>query len=281
MVDPLHRTCKRECIRYRAKKQYGSRYAVGQVRCQICDIYLIPLGVKDERFCKCCNFRVRTKPRNRVCKEKYYEQVRNIQNSWHSITKTRNTQFTHMQTNDLDNDKNSTSIYNNTNQLTKTYYELKAFLSELKPQVNYHYVMLKVLLEHKTLHKGQIAESLAYFNNKDTTNMNSIKFYLRIPVYDILLNNEFVTLDKTLSGLPSYTFNVKLGEFQRFEIYNYLTNAIISYNKKHGILDNVFPNANNMGNIDWSTINIKNILNIQFRMPHSATMFFGGFNYAY
>src|SRR6476646_6834735 len=53
--------CKGICIRHKAQKPPGlSRYAMGQRRCQICEIFMI----WDSSFCPCCGYRLRTKPRN-------------------------------------------------------------------------------------------------------------------------------------------------------------------------------------------------------------------------
>lgn len=54
-------TCKGICCRYKAKKPVGTgRYASGQRRCQICEIFIKWVGL----WCPCCGYRLRTKPRN-------------------------------------------------------------------------------------------------------------------------------------------------------------------------------------------------------------------------
>src|SRR6059058_1997251 len=54
-------TCKGICIRHKAQKPVGSgRYASGQKRCQICEIFIKWDGL----WCPCCGYRLRTKPRN-------------------------------------------------------------------------------------------------------------------------------------------------------------------------------------------------------------------------
>ena len=66
-------TCKGICPRYKAKKPVGTgRYAVGQKRCQICELYMYWDGnQKDPKglWCPCCGYRLRTKPRNLKYKE--------------------------------------------------------------------------------------------------------------------------------------------------------------------------------------------------------------------
>jgi hypothetical protein len=60
-------TCKGICIRHRAQKPVGEgRYASGQRRCQICEIFIKWDGL----WCPCCGYRLRTKPRNLKYKAK-------------------------------------------------------------------------------------------------------------------------------------------------------------------------------------------------------------------
>jgi len=60
-------SCKGICVRFKATRvRNGLRYANGQKRCQICEIFII----YDGYFCPCCGFRLRTKPRNKIYKEK-------------------------------------------------------------------------------------------------------------------------------------------------------------------------------------------------------------------
>lgn len=54
-------TCKGICTRYKAHKPVGiGRYASGQARCQICEIFMHTSGLK----CPCCNYKLRRNPRN-------------------------------------------------------------------------------------------------------------------------------------------------------------------------------------------------------------------------
>jgi hypothetical protein len=60
-------TCKGICIRHKARKPVGSgRYAVGQKRCQICELFIEWPGL----WCPCCGYRLRSKPRNLKYKTK-------------------------------------------------------------------------------------------------------------------------------------------------------------------------------------------------------------------
>jgi hypothetical protein len=52
--------CKGICVRHKAYKPYCSgRYAAGQKRCQICEIFIKWDGLS----CPCCGCRLRTGPR--------------------------------------------------------------------------------------------------------------------------------------------------------------------------------------------------------------------------
>lgn len=55
--------CKGTCVKYKIKKpksDYGGRYESGQKRCSMCAIFIKWDGL----HCPCCNFSLRTKPRN-------------------------------------------------------------------------------------------------------------------------------------------------------------------------------------------------------------------------
>ena len=260
--------CKKICLQYAAKKPTNSgRYDAGQKRCQICEIYITIEGTKDEigLFCKCCNYRVRGKPRNR----KYKEILRNSQNSTsedientddHLLDKElpdkQNTNISEINPVDRISDEVSTTHINKKiNQPVKTFYEFNNFLeNDLRPQANYQFVMLHELLSYGTLHKGEIAESLAYFNNKNTTDIDQVKFYFNVPVYDVLINHGFVIKDNSSQfdiTLPHYSLNVKLEDMQRIRLLEYLSNQIIKYNQEHNIPDNQCSESNNMDNFYW------------------------------
>ncbi len=274
-----NRICKGKCVHYKAKRPAnGSRYASGQVRCQTCEIYLTPEGVKENRFCKCCNFRVRTKPRNSLYKEKYQENVRNLpepeikrvsENNGFGLEEPTKEQIK----NESKIGKKSTPVYEKTNESLKTYYELKEFLNfTLKLQTNHQLVMLKELLEHGRLHKGEIAESLTYFNNKDSSNIDAVKQFFSAPVFDILLKHELVTIDVS-SNYPHisyFSLNVKLTDNQKFALLEDLSNRLMEYNTAHNIPENEFPKANNMRNINWD-ISDKNLLKYKSKISEDAS----------
>ncbi|AIF83094.1 hypothetical protein NTE_01020 [Candidatus Nitrososphaera evergladensis SR1] len=62
-------SCRGICEDYRATKTRGlGRYASGQKRCQICDLFIMC----DGNVCPCCGYRLRTKPRG----QKYKQRIR-------------------------------------------------------------------------------------------------------------------------------------------------------------------------------------------------------------
>jgi hypothetical protein len=68
-------TCKGICVRHKAQKPVGSgRYASGQKRCQICEIFIKWDGL----WCPCCGYRLRTKPRNLKYKAKLRARTKKI-----------------------------------------------------------------------------------------------------------------------------------------------------------------------------------------------------------
>ena len=65
-------TCKGVCYRYKAHRPMPislgiSRYAAGQKRCQVCDMWIEWDGAR----CPCCSIRLRTHPRRRHNKVKF------------------------------------------------------------------------------------------------------------------------------------------------------------------------------------------------------------------
>ena len=65
--------CKGICVKYKATrpKRNASRYASGQKRCQVCDIFIDYPSL----FCPCCRYRMRTRPRSRIWYRKMLERL--------------------------------------------------------------------------------------------------------------------------------------------------------------------------------------------------------------
>ena len=262
MIDHLstnsNRICKSKCLQYKATRPtLGNRYANGQVRCQTCEIYLTENGAVNG-YCLCCNMRVRSKPRSSLYKEKYNQTIqnkppayRNAHDSWIDT----NEDYRNID-DENSNEKKSTPVYEEIDESVKTFYEFKDFLDSIKLQANYQLVMLKELIEYGENHKGEIAESLAYFNNKDTTNLNVVKFYFDVPVYDVLLNHGFViTTGYKYRRFPIYKLNVHLNESQKIGVLEIIENKLNEYNQLNEIPENEFPNSDNRGSIVWNSEN--------------------------
>jgi hypothetical protein len=71
-------TCKGICHRHRAQERSGGRYANGQKRFQVCEIFI----KWDLLSCPCCGFKLRTKPHNSILKKRFavvkkYQDPRN------------------------------------------------------------------------------------------------------------------------------------------------------------------------------------------------------------
>ena len=259
-----NRMCKGICVNYKAKKPANgkSRYGQDQARCQICSIYITSQGINDNRLCKCCNCRVRTRPRNRIYKEKI-RMSESIINQEH-MSKNFVKPVENLEEN-KDNKKH-TPIYEKTDNSVKTYYEFKDFLNHtINLQTNHQLVILKELLEYGTLHKGEIAESLAYFNNKDSSNIDNVKLFFNSLIYDELLKHEIIIIknEKIYPHIPYFSLNVKLTENERISMLEYIIKQLEEYNYDHHIPDNEFPNANNMGSISWDDFNKNLIINYE------------------
>ena len=73
--------CKGICTRYKAQKpswEWG-RYASGQRRCQICELFIEWDGL----WCPCCGYRLRSKPRNSKYKAKLRQDTYEIHSNKH------------------------------------------------------------------------------------------------------------------------------------------------------------------------------------------------------
>ena len=63
--------CKGICVQFKSNKPiHGGRYKSGQKRCQVCEIYIMVDGL----CCPCCGYRLRTRPRNRIYKDRLRER---------------------------------------------------------------------------------------------------------------------------------------------------------------------------------------------------------------
>ncbi|MBM3904693.1 MAG: hypothetical protein FJ357_06135 [Thaumarchaeota archaeon] len=69
-------TCNGICVRYKAAKQVGKdRYALGQKRCNGCEIFISWDGL----WCPCCNYKLRSRPRSGHYKTRFIEQTKKLE----------------------------------------------------------------------------------------------------------------------------------------------------------------------------------------------------------
>ena len=66
------RGCKDICFRYKVSKPAkGGRYALGQRRCQLCEMFIQWEGI----WCPCCGVRLRLSPRVGTLREKLRQKL--------------------------------------------------------------------------------------------------------------------------------------------------------------------------------------------------------------
>jgi len=177
------RICKGICTQYKAKRPKGkNRYANGQVRCQMCEIYMTKEGCKDSQGnqadentvdlrCKCCNYKVRSKPRASLYKEKFYQQMAEQPEK-------------EVDTSPMDIE------------------ELKNFITvDAKPQANYQFVVIKTLLENNnTVIKDILVDALKFYN-KDKPSQD----YRTSMVFPVLVNRNIIIKNQD----DSYSLNIE------------------------------------------------------------------------
>lgn len=154
MSDASKGPCKGICVKYKATKPAGGlgRYASGQVRCQVCDIFLTREGCHDKDgkpvnedsmglYCNCCNYKVTSRPRSKF----YNEQLKNYREMKTQVEK------------EVDSERGDAPL---------DFDEMKIFLTEtIFTQANYQYVIIKSLLENNSRDtKDHLAEALEFYN---------------------------------------------------------------------------------------------------------------------
>jgi len=67
--------CRGICDKYRPVRwdHREKRYLSGQKRCQICELFIVWVGI----FCPCCKARLRSRPRNLPHRENFHISQRN------------------------------------------------------------------------------------------------------------------------------------------------------------------------------------------------------------
>jgi len=213
--------CKNICTFYKASETVNPQGYVNQYRCKVCDLYLYPAGIINEtgnRSCKCCG------------KTLVYVEISDV----------------HSQIESEEKISTPNNLQNNSDK--KSYSDLIEFIEQgMKMNANYQLVMLNFLVNHKIVVKGQIAEELAYQNNKDISNLDEIKKFFNVPVYQVLETRGFVKKNVS-EGITEFILNVELDEFQSIRANNLLEEKIKNYNSEHGIPQNEFDT---ISTINW------------------------------
>lgn len=140
MSDNPKGPCKGICAKYKATKPKSGfgRYANGQVRCQVCDIFMTKDGCHDKDgnpanedasglFCNCCNYRVTSRPRSKFYNEKFknFKEIKTLTEQ------------------NIDLEELNAPL---------DFEEMKLFITETaRPQANYQFVVIKTLLESNNI----------------------------------------------------------------------------------------------------------------------------------
>lgn len=280
-----HGICKKY---YATRPPTGDRYALGQIRCQICAIFMTSDGAENNR-CKCCNYRIRQKPRNSKYKNSYHQKIGaldspnsrqsgNLKNQndeendsedwvfddkedwWVEESSKRRYEKTHPKreiSKDVIDSILEKELQNFPIIERKTYFEFLDYIKQNKISDNNHeIIILKELLEYGKQHKGELAESIAYFNNYDSSNLENIKPFFKIVEFDILVENEIILFNHE-RGFDYYIANIDVDKEKKLHLLDMLQKLILEFNESHDIPENDFPDANNRGSVNWSIENYK------------------------
>jgi len=200
-------------------KRHSSYSSVNQHFCHSCNEYLFPNGIESGRYnkiCKCCGDIVQY-----VFTQLEFDELNKkiIQKPvLHSFTK--NT-FGRKNFDDF----------------------LEFIISNINLHTNYQLVVLKLITANKMCTKYELAEELAYQNNKDFENQEEVQKFLPSSVYDILGNHEFIKKINH-NGDDKYILNIYLDEFQTIRCIEILEEKLKEYNIEYDIPANQFDPLN-------------------------------------
>ena len=210
--------CKKICDLYKAPKTVTSEGIVNQFKCNNCDQYLFPNGIERKsgnRFCRCCGMIV--------------EYVQSIKD-------------------DPELKETQKSIPNHFTKETfgkKTFTAFLDFIeSEIQLQANYQLVVLKFLIGSKMSEKIEIAEELAYQNNKNFNDTNEVKKFLSVPVYDVLENRGFIK-KIVHDEEEQYMINIEMTDLEAARSLEIIEKKLKEYNSEHDIPENEFDSLSN------------------------------------
>jgi hypothetical protein len=210
--------CKNICQLYKAPKSVTSEGVINQFKCNNCNQYLFPNGIERKRgqkICRCCG--------NAVVHIEFIKD-------------------------DPDLKEIKKSIPNSFTKETfgkKTFEQFLEFIEDkIQLQANYQLVVLKFLIGSKMSEKMEIAEELAYQNNKNFNDQNEIKKFLLVPVFDVLENRGFIK--KIIhDDEEQYALNIEMTEFEAVRSLELLEKKLNDYNFEHDIPENEFDSISN------------------------------------
>ncbi|MBT5842729.1 MAG: EVE domain-containing protein [Thaumarchaeota archaeon] len=221
--------CSNICHHYSANKTVTSQGVVDQYKCDVCSKYIFPGGIQSSqgvKKCRCCGgnlIYIRT-----ISDDSELPEKKTIS---HSFTR---------------------ETYG-----MKTFSQFSDFLeNEIHLQANYQLVVLKFMAGHKMSTKYEIAEELAYCNNKNFNDVQVVKDFCRVPVFDVLENRGFI---KKINhdGDDQYVLNIQLNNLESDRVIEILEKKLNEYNLEHDIPENQYDDVLNPGNVvkdDTSTV---------------------------
>lgn len=210
--------CKDLCHLYKAPKTITAQGVINQFKCNTCNQYIFPNGLKQHdgnKICICCGNSV-----------EYIESIKNDPGS-KNIKKSIPTSFT----------KQTFG--------KKTFEQFLEFIEDdIRLQANYQLVVLKLLIGSKISEKIDIAEELAYQNNKNFDDYDELQKFLSIPVYDVLENRGFIK-KITHENKEKYAINIEMNEFEISRSDEILEKKLRKFNLDHNIPENQFDSLTN------------------------------------
>jgi hypothetical protein len=214
---PKH-NCKKICHLYKAPKTVTSEGVVNQFKCSTCDQYIFPNGIEKKfgnKICRCCG--------------EIAVYVKSIKDDP-----------------DLEDTKKSIP-----NSFTKETFGKKTFTTfldfiedEIQLQANYQLVTLKFLIGSKMSEKIEIAEELAYQNNKNFNDSVEVEKFLSVPVYDVLENRGFIK-KIVHNDEEQYMLNIEMTDLEAARSLEIIEKKLNKYNFEHNIPENEFDSLSN------------------------------------
>lgn len=211
--------CSSICQHYSTTKTITSVGIIDQYKCKTCNKYIFSGGIENlggNRTCKCCGSKV-----------VYIKSIKDDPDFEDPDQKIVSHSFT-KQTNGM-----------------KIFSEFLEFIEDrMQLQTNYQLVTLKFLIGKKMATKMEIAEELAYQNNKNFNDYEEVKKFLSVPVFEVLENKGFIKKIHH-NRKDQYLLNVLLSNFESDRSFEVLEKKLEEYNLEHSISENQFDHIQN------------------------------------